>query len=87
MSGNCLTLANEAAGGAVPLLRSAKTGIHVYPVVAPEFSNWRDEQRAWRNTAVPFDRAHHMGELIVEWPDAAAFLDHVGINNFRRFRP
>jgi vanillate/3-O-methylgallate O-demethylase len=44
----------------VERLRNSKTGIYVYPVVAPEFSNWRDEQRAWRDTAVLFDQTHHM---------------------------
>jgi vanillate/3-O-methylgallate O-demethylase len=74
-----------ANGGAVNLLRNSKIGMYVYPVVAPEFSNWRDEQRAWRDTAVLFDQTHHMDELIVEGPDAAAFLDHVGINSFSNF--
>jgi vanillate/3-O-methylgallate O-demethylase len=57
----------------------------VYPVVAPEFSNWRSEQMAWRNSAVLFDQTHHMDELIVEGPDAAAFLEYVGINSFANF--
>jgi len=32
----------------VELLRNSQIGAYVYPVVAPEFTNWRDEQRAWR---------------------------------------
>jgi vanillate/3-O-methylgallate O-demethylase len=85
MSHNNLTSVLEAHGGAVNLLRNSKAGIYVYPVVAPEFSNWRDEQRAWRDTAVLFDQTHHMDELIVEGPDAARFLEHVGINSFANF--
>ena len=54
-------------------------------MVAPEFSNWREEQRAWRESAVLFDQTHHMDELIVEGPDAAKFLDYVGINSFANF--
>ena len=73
------------AGSAVNLLRNSKIGMYVYPVVAPEFTNWRDEQRAWRETAVLFDQTHHMDELIVEGPDAAEFLAHVGINSFTNF--
>lgn len=69
----------------VEMLRNARTGMYVYPVVAPEFTNWRDEQRAWRDSAVLFDQTHHMDELIVEGPDAAAFLAHVGINGFGNF--
>jgi vanillate/3-O-methylgallate O-demethylase len=75
----------ESAGGPVKLLRNSKAGIYVYPVVAPEFSNWRSEQMAWRNSAVLFDQTHHMDELIVEGPDAADFLEYVGINSFANF--
>ena len=66
----------------VEMLRNSKIGMYVYPVVAPEFTNWRDEQAAWRKSAVLFDQTHHMDELIVEGPDAEAFLAYVGINAF-----
>ena len=66
----------------VDMLRNSKIGMYVYPVVAPEFTNWRDEQGAWRDHAVLFDQSHHMDELIVEGPDAEAFLSYVGINGF-----
>jgi len=85
MNKNSLSAAIDAAGGAVNLLRNSKAGIYVYPVVAAEFSNWRSEQMAWRNSAVLFDQTHHMDELIVEGPDAENFLSHVGINNFANF--
>src|SRR5204863_7249946 len=75
----------KAHGNAVKLLRNSKIGMYVYPVVAPEFSNWRSEQMAWRHTAVLFDQTHHMDELIVEGPDSAAFLEHVGVNSFANF--
>jgi vanillate/3-O-methylgallate O-demethylase len=72
-------------GNVVEMLRNSRIGMYVYPVVAPEFTNWRDEQRAWRESAVLFDQTHHMDELIVEGPQAAAFLEHVGINSFANF--
>ncbi|WP_265515745.1 vanillate/3-O-methylgallate O-demethylase [Nitratireductor luteus] len=75
----------EEKGNIVPVLRNSKVGMYVYPVVASEFTNWRDEQRAWRDAAVLFDQSHHMDELIVEGPDAAPFLEHVGINSFTNF--
>ena len=65
MSKNSLSAAMEAEGGALNLLRNSKAGIFVYPVVAAEFSNWRSEQMAWRNSAVLFDQTHHMDELTV----------------------
>src|ERR1700722_6624717 len=73
------------AGGAVPLLRNSKVGMYVYPVVAPEFQNWRSEQAAWRESAVLFDQSHHMDELYVEGPQATEFLAHHGINAFSNF--
>lgn len=69
----------------VEMLRNSRIGMYVYPVVAPEFTNWRDEQRAWRDSAVLFDQTHHMDELIVEGPDAEAFLAYVGVNSFANF--
>jgi vanillate/3-O-methylgallate O-demethylase len=69
----------------VDMLRNSKIGMYVYPVVAPEFTNWRDEQGAWRDHAVLFDQSHHMDELIVEGPDAEKFLAYVGINGFGNF--
>lgn len=69
----------------VEMLRNSKIGMYVYPVVAPEFTNWRDEQGAWRDHAVLFDQTHHMDELIVEGPDAEDFLAFVGINGFSNF--
>ena len=69
----------------VEMLRNSRTGMYVYPVVAPEFHNWRSEQMAWRRGAVLFDQSHHMDELIVEGPQAEEFLAHHGINSFANF--
>ncbi len=75
----------EEKGDTVGMLRNSRIGMYVYPVVTPEFTNWRDEQRAWRDSAVLFDQTHHMDELIVEGPQAEAFLAHHGINSFANF--
>jgi vanillate/3-O-methylgallate O-demethylase len=77
----------KTSGDTVGLLRNSKSGIYVYPVVASEFSNWRTEQKAWRDSAVLFDQSHHMAELTVEGPDAGAFLESLGINSFKGFTP
>lgn len=69
----------------VEMLRNSTAGMYVYPVVAPEFQNWRTEQAAWRHKAVLFDQSHHMDEIIVEGPQAEAFLAHHGINSFGNF--
>ena len=54
----------KAAGNTVKMMRNSQIGAYVYPVVAPEFTNWRDEQRAWRETCVLFDQSHHMVEPV-----------------------
>ena len=37
----------QGSGNPVKMLRNSQLGAYVYPVVPSEFSNWRDEQRAW----------------------------------------
>ncbi len=75
----------NGADDIVGLLRNSKVGAYVYPVVPPEFTNWRDEQRAWRETAVLFDQSHHMAEIMVEGSDAFDFLQGLAINSFANF--
>src|SRR3974377_875822 len=40
----------RTAGTPVKLLRNSQIGPYAFPVVRSEFSNWRDEQRAWKET-------------------------------------
>jgi vanillate/3-O-methylgallate O-demethylase len=75
----------KAAGNTVNMLRNSQIGAYVYPVVPSEYSNWRDEQRAWRETAVLFDQSHHMANLYVEGPDALKLLSYLGTNSFANF--
>jgi len=75
----------QSADNIAGMLRNSQIGAYVYPVVPSEFSNWRDEQRAWRETAVLFDQSHHMAELTVEGPDAETLLSSLAINSFEDF--
>ena len=59
----------QAAGNPVEMARNSQIGPYVYPGVASEFSNWMDEQVAWRETSALFDQTHHMTDLYVEGPD------------------
>ncbi len=69
----------------VEMLRNSQIGAYVYPVVPPEYSNWRDEQAAWRKTCVLFDQSHHMVDLYIEGPDALKLLSNLAINSFAKF--
>jgi vanillate/3-O-methylgallate O-demethylase len=75
----------QASGNPVTMLRNSQIGAYVYPVVAPEFSNWRDEQRAWRETCVLFDQSHHMVNLFIDGPDAIRLVSDLAINSFAKF--
>src|SRR4026208_230299 len=77
----------KTAGSPVELLRNSQIGPYAFPVVRHEFSNWRDEQRAWRETCVLFDQTHHMSDLTVEGPDAVRLISDVGINSVANFQP
>jgi glycine cleavage system aminomethyltransferase T len=75
----------EAAGGPLALLRSGSGG---FPMpIPPEFTNWRDEQESWRNSAALMDLSHHMSDLTVEGPDAYRLLSDLGANGFKGFGP
>jgi len=75
----------QGAGNPATMLRNSQIGAYVYPVVPYEYSNWRDEQRAWRETAVLFDQSHHMANIYVEGPDALKMLSHLATNSFAKF--
>jgi len=69
----------------VEMLRNTQAGIYIYPVVAPEFTNWRSEQVAWTTTSVLYDQTHHMANVYIKGPDAVKLLSHLGINSFANF--
>jgi vanillate/3-O-methylgallate O-demethylase len=77
----------RAAGNPVHMLRNSQIGAYVYPVVAPEFSNWRTEQMAWRNSVVLFDQAHHMVDLFIKGPDAMKLISDTAVNSIANFKP
>src|SRR6476646_7568266 len=71
-----------AAGSAAEMARNSQIGPYVYPKVPAEFSNWREEQVAWRETAALFDQSHHMTDLYLEGPDVIRLLSDLGVNTF-----
>lgn len=82
---NHLEDAIAQAGGAVNLLWESQTPPAVVPHVVPEFTNWRDEQLAWRRTAVLYDQSHHMADLNIKGPDALKLISDTAVNSVANF--
>jgi vanillate/3-O-methylgallate O-demethylase len=86
MSFQNLQEALQAVKSPVELLRNSQIGPYAFPVVRSEFTNWRDEQRAWRETCALLDQSHHMADLYVKGPDALKLLSDLGVNSFNTFK-
>src|SRR5437667_10166313 len=76
----------QTVGSPVEMLRHSQIGPYAFPVVKSEFTNWRDEQRSWRETCALFDQSHHMTDLYVEGPDALKEFSDLGVNSFKNFK-
>ena len=85
MSQQSLEALLQKAGNPVHMLRNSQIGAYIYPVVPNEYGNWRDEQRAWRESCVLFDQSHHMVDIYIEGPDALKMLSNLAINSFNSF--
>jgi vanillate/3-O-methylgallate O-demethylase len=83
MSAKNLEQMLAAAGNTVDMLRNSQIGAYVYPVVAPEFHNWRSEQWAWQHSAVLFDQSHHMVNLYIRGKDALKLISDTAINTMK----
>src|ERR1051326_1608114 len=86
MTYKTLEEALQAAKNPVHMLRNSQIGPYAFPVVRSEFTNWRDEQRSWRETCALFDQSHHMTDLYVEGPDALKVFSDLGVNTFKNFK-
>ncbi|MEF2978914.1 aminomethyl transferase family protein [Subtercola sp. YIM 133946] len=72
-------------GSVVAALRNSTAKPAIFPVT-PEFTNWRSEQRAWRDSVALLDQSHHMTDLFISGPDALKLLSDTGVNSFANFR-
>ena len=70
----------DAAGGPVELLRNAQTGAYPFPIKS-EYTNWRDEQEAWRTSAALMDSSYHMTEYYFRGSDVQRLLLDTGVNS------
>jgi len=85
MSSQSLEDLLQTVGNPVTLARDSQIGPYVYPNVPSEFSNWRDEQHAWRETCCLFDQSYHMTDMYIKGPDALKLLSALGVNSFEGF--
>lgn len=76
-----------AAGGALNMLRCSGMGHAAFPGIPGEFTNWRDEQRAWHEAVVLFEQSYHMTELHLRGADAKTFVEGFVSNNLSDLHP
>lgn len=69
----------------VDMLRHAQVGGYEFPFPA-QYTNWRDEQRAWQESVVIFDQSFHMTDVYFEGPDVRRLLSDVGVNTLKNFK-
>lgn len=86
MTTESLAQAIAAAGSPVEVLRNQNWPAFTFPV-APEFTNWRDEQRAWNESVALMDLSHHMTQLFLHGDDLIPMLESISPNTFATFRP
>ena len=75
----------DEIGDPLAMLRNANSGPYQFPIKA-EFTNWRDEQEAWRQGAVLFDQSFHMTDLYIEGPDTRRLCEFLAVNSMANWR-
>jgi glycine cleavage system aminomethyltransferase T len=73
------------SGGPVNLLRASNLGPYTFPVIPPEFTNWRDEVRAWKDSCALLEQSYHMTELHLRGSEIIPFLSEIAVNKFDPF--
>jgi glycine cleavage system aminomethyltransferase T len=86
MTTESLAAAIARVGTPVEVLRNQDWPAFTFPV-APEFTNWRDEQRSWNTTVALMDQSHHMTQLFLGGNDLIELLSGISPNTFATFRP
>lgn len=76
------SLEEKLAGFSSPvdMLRNAPGGPYQFPIKS-EITNWRDEQEAWRKTAILFDQSYHMTDHTMEGPDVRRLIGDLAVNS------
>lgn len=74
----------DKLGNPAEFLRDVPVGAYLYPVQS-EFTNWRDEQRSWREDVGLLDQSLHMTDLYVRGPDTIRLLSEMSINSYANY--
>lgn len=77
----------QASGGVLNMLRNSDLGPVIFPGIPPEFTNWRDEQRAWQHSVVMLEQSYHMTELHLRGADVMKFITMFATNNLADLHP
>ena len=70
----------------VAMLRRSQIGGYAFPFPS-EYTNWQDEQAAWRETVVMFDQSFHMTDFTFAGPDVHRLISDIGVNTLKNFGP
>ncbi len=84
---SCLEDKLLANDGVLSMMRSSDLGSVIFPGIPPEFTNWRDEQRAWKESVVLFEQSFHMTELHIRGADAKKFITGFATNKLSDLTP
>jgi vanillate/3-O-methylgallate O-demethylase len=57
-----------------------------FSVYQDEYTNWIEEQRAWRETCILMDQSYHLANFYIEGPDALKLNTDLGIRDFEALR-
>ncbi|WP_326568881.1 aminomethyl transferase family protein [Amycolatopsis rhabdoformis] len=76
----------QRIGDPVTMMRNSPAGHYEFPI-PNEFSNWGDEQNAWKNTAVLFDQSFHMTDVYFRGSRLKEFFASIAVNSFATFGP
>lgn len=68
----------------VEMLRNSNTPGYAFPFPA-EYTNWREEQIAWKKSVVLFDQSFHMTDFYFEGPDVKRLMSDIGVNSMVNF--
>lgn len=66
------------------MLSTAPVMKYVFPM-ADEYTNWRDEQAAWSQSAILYDQSFHMTDIYFKGPDVKRLFSDVGVNSLATF--